>query len=96
MLGVYWTVDDVHAMVDDKKSKGRQKPSELFFPLSCIIEPKMPDILKKTVGTKYGVDAPRWAKQGEFEDMYDWGPQQFLKFVGGMVEPRAPTGHKAL
>jgi len=28
--------------------------------------------------------------------MYSWDAEQFLKFVGGIVEHKAPTGSKAL
>lgn len=96
MLGVYWTLDDVQEMTDRAKNPSRERVTEFFYPLTCVIEPRMPDILKKTAGSKYGIKAPKWARQGEFEDMFGWGAEQFLQFVGGMVEPRAPTGHKAL
>lgn len=96
MLGTYWTIEDIQAMTDAQKEPSRERPTEFIYPLSCIIEPKMPEILKKSAGSKWGIDPPKWAKQGDFEEMYDWNAEKFLRFVGQMVERKAPTGSRAL
>jgi len=93
---VYWTVEDLQALSNQDKKPSTERPKEFFMPLACIIEPKLIDSLQKTAGSKYGINPPKWARQGEYEDMYSWDAQQFLKFVGGIVENKAPTGNQAL
>ena len=103
MLGVFWTQEDLEALFESNEDKLRsrrqnQLSSSVFYPLSFIISPQFPDILKKSRGRKYGILAPQWAKDaataGAMDDMYQWDPNQFLKFVGGVVDSVAPLSRK--
>lgn len=69
---------------DAKKRK--EAPTEVVFPLAAIIEPSLQEHVKKTLGRKFGVGAPDWARdEHEFVDMFSVPKEEFMKFVGGFL-----------
>ena len=93
MLGVIWTREQIDAMRDAdellKRKKRRPGISDsVFWPLAGTLQPSIYDQLPKIFGRKHGIDAPRWARKGEFVDLFEQSKEDFLSFVNNMVRPK--------
>jgi len=88
-LGVLWERDDIEAMRDRGGGKRRMAPDELFIPLAAIMEPNLLDHVRKSFGSKVGINAPKWVKSSDIVDLYESTDRdQFLDFVGTFIRPK--------
>jgi hypothetical protein len=99
LLGNYWDADSIESLFAEPDLRDRHKKpqTEFFYPFAFIINADFMDALRKSVGRKYGIAPPDWVKdEGDenFEDMFSWDAEDFMKFVGGVVGPRIPRNLK--
>jgi hypothetical protein len=95
ILGVYWDQDTAEALFATRNLPPGERPrapDKCMFPLSFILKPEFQDIVKGVFGSKYGIDSPGWArKEPEATvEMWDAPKEEFKKFYGSFVGPRAP------
>ena len=94
MLGIRWTREDVESLHALDEGGVPTKPAQVLeWPLAAILEPSLQDSIKKTFGRKFGIDAPRWAKQAPeaFVELYEQPKDEFLGFVRQYVRPKVVT-----
>ncbi len=92
LLGNFWDEDSIEEFFREPDPRSmRQRQREFFYPFSFIVNADFMEGLKKSVGRKYGIAPPTWAKDdSSFTDMFEWEPEDFLQFVSGVVDPHAP------
>jgi hypothetical protein len=95
LLGNYWDIDSLENLFSepDLRESHRKPQTEFFYPFSFLVNADFMDALRKSAGRKYGIAPPDWVKNAgdeNFEDMFSWDAEDFVKFVGGVVGPRIP------
>lgn len=82
MLGIFWTREAAERLLAPPQPGEMQRPlTELMLPLAVLMNPQVQEILKKTFGSRYGIDAPEWyrADPGNVVEGYRQSREDFIR-----------------
>ena len=93
LLGLKWTKEDMVQALSDKSKTQRDG---VFLPLSFVIQPQMPDVLKKILGSQSNPigDGSYWPTDNEeVVDLSELDKDTFKQIIGaaGSLAPMPET-----